>query len=350
MENIYPDQNVNISPTRVLSRDEIQAVVRGHRTWREGAKAIRPTIYQHYIIFRLSCCCGLRSKEIAGINLGDFISIDGSRPELRIRKSVTKGVLKNRRGRMIPLWWDRGTLNDLREWYHYRVRQCQQWYAEGIRCVGERDLDIGTRLPNRPFDGTPDNEPVVCTQTRGKHTILGSRLHRTQISYRWKTAISKFLPAARVKQLPCHSGRHSYITHALYGGHKAAAVRNAAGHRNLAQTSEYLHLLDGDECPDIFGFTEPLNVKRKPSKYGESGLATIEIQDNLLHRILTWVRRRGVSEDEALAEVFRVARRHEPGRVKKPRKSRKKEKAVVSDNELLLRIRAAMPKPSNPSH
>jgi integrase len=42
--------------------------------------------------------------------------------------------------------------------------------------------------------------------------------------------------SARLRTLPVHQGRHTFISHALAGGRSLAEVRAAAGHSNVAIT------------------------------------------------------------------------------------------------------------------
>lgn len=200
--------------TKILSQDEIYRVLRDlHRRRRYPTHA-----RVNLVIFRLACCCGLRRKEICGLNLGDLI-LTGPRPVIRVRKDITKGRPEKRRARLVPLWWDSGTLADLRAW------------------VGARN-------------GAP-TDPLICSQFG---TAAGRRLTTDLVSKRWRTAI-RCLGADRARQVSVHCGRHTFCTHAVAGGRKLAEVRDAAGHRNAVTTSQYLHMLDND-VPDLFSFSK----------------------------------------------------------------------------------------------
>jgi integrase len=64
----------------------------------------------------------------------------------------------------------------------------------------------------------------------------------------------RFLPACWVLgaervTLTIHSGRHTFVSHALAGGRSLAEVRAVAGHSNVAVTSAYLHVVVDDEGP-----------------------------------------------------------------------------------------------------
>jgi integrase len=70
------------------------------------------------VLFRLAACCGLRASEIAQLQIGD-VRVELARPHIRIRRGAAKGG----RPRMVPLWWDGGTLSDLAAWKANRLAQ-----------------------------------------------------------------------------------------------------------------------------------------------------------------------------------------------------------------------------------
>lgn len=199
----------------ILTREEIAAVLADLE--RRCKRSINSRLNR--TIFRLSCCCGLRAKEICGIDIGDFV-FGGSRPAIRIRKAITKGQESKRRARLVPLWWDKGTLADLQAWL--------------------KDRQSLTSDPSLPF---------VCSVVTG---TLGQRLTEDLVAKKWRTAI-RCLGPDRAQQLHLHCGRHSFCSHALTGGRSLVEVRDAAGHANVKTTSDYLHTLER-EVPDIFKF------------------------------------------------------------------------------------------------
>lgn len=210
--------------TDVMTREEIRQVVNNLRRRFRRDKAW--STLQLLVVFRLSACCGLRRQEIAWLNVGDVI-LGGVRPCILIRRSVGKGA----KARTVPLWWDKGTRNDLEKWIDYRVSS-----------------------------GASRSDRVVVTIKRtclagwsGSNRILeaGSPVEPNYVFKRWKIAI-KCLGADRVRQLRCHSGRHTFLTHSLHGGVSLPSVRDAAGHSSVAVTSRYLHALDNPDMPDIF--------------------------------------------------------------------------------------------------
>ncbi len=196
-------------PTRVLTRRELAAVLAdARRKARRSANGRR-----NLAILRLACCCGLRVSEIAQLQMGDLV-LDGPRPHLRLRSSTTKG----KRGRVVPLWWDAGTLADLRAWIAER------------RQMGASGKDF-----------------AICSV---QAHCRGNGLQRHAIRRRFLSAC-KVLGAARLKTLTIHHGRHTFISHALAGGRTLAEVRAAAGHANVAMTSVYLHVVIDDDLEQI---------------------------------------------------------------------------------------------------
>jgi integrase len=201
-----------IEPTSVLSRRELAAVVAHLRV----RAARSPNARLNLVLVRLACCAGLRASEIGGLRIGD-VHVGNERPHLRVRAETAKGG----RARRVPLWWDRGTLEDLRAW------------------KAERERQAGAE------------EAFVCSLNR--HT-LGVPLNRHVIRRRFHTAC-KALGSQRTGELTVHHGRHTFISHALAGGRTLAEVRDAAGHSNISITSAYLHIVaeDGDQVGELFG-------------------------------------------------------------------------------------------------
>lgn len=199
--------------SRILSADEIQHVLADLKASRVKSGQL------HLAIFRLSCCCGLRRKEISGANIGDLI-LAGPRPVLRVRKETTKGRDGKRKARQVPLWWDAGTMDDLRAWRDLRLQQ----------------------------SGGDERQPLVCSVRAG---YAGQRLTAKKIAAQWSCFIADSLGDERAKQLRIHSGRRSFISHALARGRGLAEVRDAVGHGNVATTNLYLYALEGG-VDDLF--------------------------------------------------------------------------------------------------
>src|SRR3977135_2909808 len=102
-----------VDATKILSRRELAAVLDDLH----GKAPRSANTWLNLILVRLACCCGLRVSEIAGLRISD-IRVGPARPHIRIRRGASKGG----RSRMVPLWWDSGTLADLAKWKAERLR------------------------------------------------------------------------------------------------------------------------------------------------------------------------------------------------------------------------------------
>ena len=195
--------------TKILSMDEIRRVVQDLRS-----RATRDIQARRGLaIFRLSCCCGLRAKEIVGLSLKDFF-LFGPKPYIWVDKSITKGENGKKKSRKVPLWWDSGTKDDLTAWYN------------------ERCSDAGAEVP------------YICTT----YNHAFQRLEPHDVGKLWTTCIRVLGQRA---SLSIHCGRHSFCSHALDQGRSLAEVRDAAGHSDISTTSIYLHAIDRT-LPDMF--------------------------------------------------------------------------------------------------
>src|SRR3954470_17588135 len=97
----------SINPTKILTRSELAAVLADLKR-----KAPRSRNTQlNLVLFRLATCCGLRASEVAQLQIGD-VRVEPARPHLRIRRGAAKGG----KSRIVPLWWDAGTLADITSW------------------------------------------------------------------------------------------------------------------------------------------------------------------------------------------------------------------------------------------
>ncbi|WP_428304639.1 tyrosine-type recombinase/integrase [Lacipirellula sp.] len=189
-----------VARSRVLTRSEIQAVLADLK--RKARRS--PNTAQNLILFRLACCCGLRASELTRLRLCD-LRVSSTKPTIKVPKTIAKGAKE----RIVPLWWDGSTLDDLRAWKAAREAQ-----------------------------GALGSDSLLVTRTGGQIDRLNAR-KRFQ-------ACCRVLGAER--HVTIHDGRHSFISHALHAGRSIAEVRDAAGHSNIATTSVYTHLVsDGDE-------------------------------------------------------------------------------------------------------
>jgi integrase len=195
---------IRVDSTKILSRRELAAVLADLQ--RKATRSANSWL--NLILVRLSCCCGLRVSEIAGLRISD-VRVEASRPHIRIRRGASKGG----RSRIVPLWWDSGTLADL-----------AKWKAERLRLGATADqLFVASQRPGRGL------------QLPSRHTLRR----------RFRTAC-KVLGRERLETLTIHHGRHTFISHALAGHRTLAELRDAAGHANVS--IKYARQLSSPSC------------------------------------------------------------------------------------------------------
>ena len=222
----------SVSDSKILKRGEIATVL--GELHRKSSRSVNTR--QSLVIFRLSCCCGLRVSEACGLRLRD-VKVNLDRPYLRIPKAIAKGkktktvngrkvkVGNGATARQVPLWWDQGTLDDLRTWKREREQQ-----------------------------GASASDFFVCAQQDGTR---GKRLDRRNARSRF-IAACRVLGTERAAEITIHHGRHSFISHALAGGRSLAEVAEAAGHANITITAIYTHVAvdDDGQIGSLFNFSD----------------------------------------------------------------------------------------------
>ena len=198
----------SVDPVKILTRRELALILNNLSLRASSSRQAKMNL----TIIRLACCTGLRVSEIAALQLDD-VRVDSGRPHLRVRPEGAKGG----RARIVPLWWDAGTLDDLKEWKKERLAQKAR-----------------------------STDPFICCLWPSR---FGERLIRHTIRERFRTAC-KVLGLERLRVLTIHHGRHTFVSHALAGGRSLAEVKAAAGHTSLVTTSVYLHIaVDDDATP-----------------------------------------------------------------------------------------------------
>src|SRR5262245_26107745 len=100
-----------VDPVKILTRRELANVLAdlARRAPRSASRRM------NQVILRLACCCGLRVSEIGALRLVD-VCVGAGRPHLRVGPDGAKG----KRARIVPLWWDAGTLADVTAWKRER--------------------------------------------------------------------------------------------------------------------------------------------------------------------------------------------------------------------------------------
>lgn len=196
-----------LSAVNILSLSEISQIVTDLKSRAANHSQSAPL---NLAIFRLSACCGLRVAELTGLRIGD-VKVGRARPHIHVPASIGKGS----RERIVPLWWDAGTLADLEL---YRA--------------------------NRMEDGAAADDPLLCS-TRSHRRGLG--IGRRTAQERWDRIVRIELGEERAAGLSIHKGRHSFCSNALNAGKSLVEVRDAAGHSSVATTNVYLHLASSEE-------------------------------------------------------------------------------------------------------
>ncbi len=191
-----------VDQTKILTKSEILMVLAELK--RKGKRSVNTR--QNLIVFRLATCCGLRVSEIAGLKMSN-VKLGIAKPYILVPKAIAKG----QRSRRVPLWWDRGTLDDMKVWKTERTEQ-------------------------KAVSG----DYFVCSQGDGS---FGNQLDRHNLRLR-------FIGACKIlgeRDVTIHDGRHTFISHALAGGRTLAEVKTAAGHASIATTSVYTHIAVDDD-------------------------------------------------------------------------------------------------------
>jgi hypothetical protein len=111
-----------------------------------------------------------------GISANLASVIDGAGPRIR------NGAAKGGRSRIVPLWWDAGTLEGLTAWKGDRLRA-----------------------------GAAHDEPLLASLIPGRKVKAFSR-HTLRKRFR---IACRVLGADRLETLTIHHGRHTFISHAL---------------------------------------------------------------------------------------------------------------------------------------
>jgi integron integrase len=202
----------------VLTRDEVRRLL---AELRGPAWIMASVLYGAGL--RLLECCRLRVKDV-----------DLERHEIRIRDG------KGRKDRVTVL--PESLVEPLRE----QVARVRRQHAEDVQ-HGAGHVELPDAL-SRKFPGASRELPWqwVFPATRlYRDPSTGERrrhhLHETVLQRAVKNAASR---AALTKRATCHSLRHSFATHLLESGYDIRTIQELLGHRDVATTMIYTHVLN----------------------------------------------------------------------------------------------------------
>jgi len=182
------------------------------------------------LVVQLLYGSGLRLLEALMLRIKD---VDFGRKEIHVRDP------KGRRDRMTML--PRSMLEDLKE------------HLDVVRALHRRDLDEGfgaVWLPDALQRKLPRAEKewpwqwIFPATSRWRDASTGverrHHLHETAVQKGVRGAVRQ---AGIPKRVTCHSFRHSFATHLLERGQDIRTVQELLGHRDVATTMIYTHVL-----------------------------------------------------------------------------------------------------------
>ena len=201
----------------VLSIDEVRAVI-------DASEGV------YNIIFRILYGSGLRLLECLSLRVKD---VDFNRDQIFIRDP------KGRRDRLTML--PKSIVDDLRA------------HLELVKSIHMSDLAQGCGsvwLPhayNRKMSGAPIDwiwQWVFPASSRYYDKTEGiERRHHLHESAVQRVVKQVAAEAGLQKRVTCHAFRHSFATHLLERGHDIRTVQELLGHRDVATTMIYTHVL-----------------------------------------------------------------------------------------------------------
>jgi integron integrase len=183
-----------------------------------------------HLVAQLLYGSGLRLMEALTLRVKD---VDFSRKQLMIRD--TKG--KRDRATMLPesaIAPLRRHLEDVRALHNDDLR-------DGFGAVVTPDA-IARKIPGAPKEWTWQWVFPATSRYKEQGTQVERRhhLHETVVQRAVRTAT---LQSGLAKRVTCHTFRHSFATHLLERGHDIRTIQELLGHRDVATTMIYTHVL-----------------------------------------------------------------------------------------------------------
>lgn len=260
----------------VLSKREVTAVMGAVRD--EAVNAWSARVYG--CMLELMYGSGLRLMECCRLRVKD-VDMDRGRITIRDGKGAKDRVA------MLPSRCVEAMAKQLKWRRHVHAADCERgrgwgWvsmpYAQAMkmpasgRSMAWQFMFASTRLTAWPverllMDGEGSELPMEddphLLEARARLGLGGvervhvrRHVHENMVQKMMQRAVKR---AGVEKKASCHTLRHSFATHLLEDGYDVRTVQELLGHKNLATTQIYLHVMDKREQRGVLGVVSPLD-------------------------------------------------------------------------------------------